>query len=241
MGIQQRFLHAVLAVRRHGLDPRELTPSVLSAAAVAVLPVTAAGISLSQDNLRVPLGWSSPDAAVAERQQTTLGDGPCLSAAAMGATVIADAEEIARQWPTYYAEIEKRTPFRSVAALPLRVEGQPVRGALDLYSERPDLGSILKFDEAETVAEAAADLLFGMLDEIYDGDERSLPAWIDEKSMSDRVAVWTAVGMMISAADLNDATALARLRAFAYSNDLTLDEAAARLVNRQLPLEAVIA
>ena len=241
MGLQRRYLEAVLGVRRTGMDTRELTPSVLSAAAVAVLPVTAAGISLSQESLRVPLGWSSPEAAVAERQQTTLGDGPCLSAAATGHGVIADADAIARRWPTYYAEIERRTPFRSVAAMPLRIEGQPVLAALDLYSVRPDLASILKVAEAEAVADAAAELLFGMLDNLYEGDERSLPTWIDERSMSDRVAVWTAVGLMVSAGDLDDADALARLRAFAYSNDLTLDEAAARMVNRQLAVEAVLA
>lgn len=240
MGLQQRYLQAVLGVRRHGIDTRELTPSVLAAASVAVLPVIAAGVSLSQNDLRVPLGWSSPDAAAAERQQTTIGDGPCLFAAATGQTVIADADEIASRWPAYYAAIQKRTPFRSVAALPLQVEGQPVLAALNLYSDRLDLGSILRFDDAETVAGVVAELLFGMLDEIYDGDERALPTWIDDQSMSDRVAVWTAVGMMISAADLDDASALARLRAFAYSNDLTLDEAAARLVDRQLPVESVI-
>jgi hypothetical protein len=240
MGVQRRYLQAVLGVRRHGTDARELTPSVLAAAAVAVLPVTAAGISLSQAKLRVPLGWSNNDAALAERQQTTLGDGPCLWAAATGAAVIADADAIAHQWPAYWREIEKRTPFRSVAALPLRVQGQPVLAALDLYAERPDLASILKLDEAETVAATVADLLFGMLDDLYDGDERSLPRWIDQQAAIDRVAVWTAVGMMIAAADLSDADALARLRAFARSNDLTLDAAATRLVDRQLPVRAVL-
>lgn len=241
MSIQQRYLRAVLGVRQPRAGTRELTPSVLAAAAVAVLPVTAAGISLSQGDLRVPLGWSDQDAAVAERQQTTLGDGPCLSAAASDRSVIADADDIARRWPAYFAAIETRTPFRSAAALPLRAPGQPVRAALDLYAERPDLGSVLKVDDAETVAQVAADLLFGMLDELNGGDERSLPTWIDDRSAMDRVAVWTAVGMVISAADLSDADALARLRAFAYSNDLTLDDAAARLVDRRLPLQAVLA
>jgi hypothetical protein len=90
------------------------------------------------------------------------------------------------------------------------------------------------------VAATVADLLFGMLDDLYDGDERSLPRWIDQQAAIDRVAVWTAVGMMIAAADLSDADALARLRAFASSNDLTLDAAATRLVDRQLPLRAVL-
>jgi len=175
MGVQQRYLQAVVGVRRHGDEGHELTPSVLAAAAVAVLPVTAAGISISQDPLRVPLGWSDARAAVAERQQTTLGEGPCLSASASGGSLVADAGAIADRWPAYYAEIEKRTPFRSVAALPLRLTGQPVLAALDLYAERPDLSSVLALDEAEAVATLTAELLFGLFDELYDGDERTLP------------------------------------------------------------------
>jgi len=75
---------------------------------------------------------------------------------------------------------------------------------------------------------------------LYDSDERTLPGWIDERSAIDRVMVWTAVGLLRSATDLDDADALARLRGFAYSNDLTLDAAAARLVERQLPVRAVL-
>jgi len=52
--------------------------------------------------------------------------------------------------------------------------------------------------------------------------------------------VWSAVGLMISATDLDDAAALARLRTFASSNDLTLDDAAARLIERRLPVQAVL-
>ena len=55
---------------------------MLAVAVVAVLPVTATGISLSQPKLRVPLEWSNADAALAERQQTSIGGGTCLAAAA---------------------------------------------------------------------------------------------------------------------------------------------------------------
>jgi|tagenome__1003787_1003787.scaffolds.fasta_scaffold20795293_1 hypothetical protein len=240
VGLQQRYLKAVLDVRPRGGDAGELTPAVLSAAAVRVLPVTAAGISLSQKLLRVPLGWSDASAAVAERQQTTIGDGPCLSAIAQGQSLIADAPSIEERWPPYWAELERRTPFRSVASLPLRVADQLTGAALDLYAERPDLSSVLALDEAEEVASALAGLLLGMLEEAYYGDHALEASWIDDQPAVDRLAVWTAVGLMVSAADLDDADALARLRAFAYSNDLSLDDAAAQVVDRQIPLRAVL-
>ena len=244
MGVEQRYLEAFLGVRRHGPGAGELTPTVLAAAAASVLPVTAAGISLTQ-KLRVPLGWSEEHAAVAERQQTTLGDGPCLSVAMTGEALVADAVCIAEQWPLYYAELERRTPFRSVAAVPLRVGDEAVGAVLDLYAERSDLSSVLPLEEVEAVGTACAGLLFGMLEEAYYGSESSWPSWIDDQAAVDRVAVWTAVGMLIAAGNLDDADAdadaLARLRAFAYSHDLSLDETAARLVERRLALHAVLA
>jgi len=240
VGVEQRYLEAVLGVRLRGAEAGELTPSVLAAAAAAVLPVEAAGISLTQ-KLRVPLGWSDEDAAVAERQQTTLGDGPCLSVAATGEALVADVGCIAEQWPLYYAEIERRTRFRSVAAVPLRVGDEAAGAVLDLYAERPDLSSVLTLEQVEAVGVACAGLLFGMLEEAYYGTESSLPSWVDDQATVDRMEVWTAVGMLMSAGNLNDGDALARLRGFAFSNDLSLDEAAARLVERQLPLHAVLA
>lgn len=240
MGLQQRYLEAVLEVRPRGADAAELTPGVLVAAVVGVLPVAAAGISLSQQLLRVPLGWSNAFAAVAERLQTTIGAGPCLSATAEGRALIADAHSIEERWPPYWAELERRTPFRSVASLPLRVGDQLTGAALDIYAERPDLSSVLALDEAEEVASALAGLLLGMLEEAYYGDHALEASWIDDQPAVDRLSVWSAVGLMVATGNLDHADALARLRAFAYSNDLSLDDAAARLLDRQVPLRAVL-
>ena len=66
------------------------TPSVLTAAAASVLSVDGAGISLIDDALRVPLGASSDVVSVAEQLQVTVGDGPCLSAAAAREPLAAD-------------------------------------------------------------------------------------------------------------------------------------------------------
>ena len=242
MGLRERYVEAVRVVQhRRGQD--ELTPSVLAAACLTVLPVDGASISMSQRRLRVPLGWSGDAAAIAERTQTTLGEGPCLTAAAASAALVVDADALVDRWPVYGVELTRRTPFRSVASIPLGTAGQPVFGALDLYALRPDLSTVLVLDEAAgAVGGPIASFLSGMLDEVYEYEVEP-PSWWDEGPAVDRADVWTAVGMLIAANefdDVDDTAALARLRGFAFRHDLTLDETADRLLNRQLTPDIVL-
>lgn len=240
MGLERQYFDAVMdaCLSEHGVT--ELSPTVLAMAAVAVLPVEGASISMIQPKLRVPLAWSSPYAEIAERHQTTLGDGPCLTAVLEAEPVLADAETVVSRWPLYYAEIERRTPFRSVVALPLRVDGKAPFAALDLHSERPDLSSVLELDGATSVAATAARMLAGLLDSVYTGDGRPLPSWFNDDAASDRIAVWTAVGMLLAHTGGDDVSALAQLRAYAYGHDLSLDETAARLVEREIDVKDVL-
>src|SRR3954451_2920134 len=190
MDLRQRYLNAV----RELLGPHlhdQLSPSMLAAACVSVLPVDGAGISITQRQLRVPLGWSSDDAADAERTQTTLGEGPCLTAAANEAALVADADAIAERWPVYQVELGRTTPFCSAASVRLRAPGQGVFGALNLYACRPNLSEVLALDEtADAVAEPVAALLIGMLGQPSDhesDDGANLPLRLDHDSAVARV------------------------------------------------------
>ena len=242
MRLRERYVEAVENVQ-HRRGQSELSPSVLAEACVAVLPVDGAGISMSQRQLRVPLGWSGDHAATAERTQTTLGEGPCLSAAAASTALVVDADALVGRWPVYGVELTRRTPFRSVASIPLGTPGQPVFGALNLYASRPDLSAVLALDEAESAVGAPiAAFLNGVLDEVYECGVDP-PSWWGYGPAVGRADVWTAVGMLIAANefdDVDDTSALARLRGFAFRHDLTLDETADRLLNRQLTPDIVL-
>jgi len=238
--LRQRYLDAVRGLLGPHLHD-QLSPSMLAGASVSVLPVDGAGISMSDPRLRVPLGWSSEDAAATERLQTTLGEGPCLTAAAQESALVADADAIARRWPVYQVELNQQTPFCSVASVPLRVPGGDVFGALNLYAYRPDLSAVLAQDETREVAEPAAAMLIGMLASPgKDRPDDGLPLRLDQESAVARSEVWMAVGMLIANSALTDMTALALLRGFAFSQEITLDDAAHRLVERFLPVEAVL-
>src|SRR3954471_8525889 len=60
----------------------ELLPTRLTRACLAVLPAAdGAGLSLLDNDFRVPIGATDDVAALAERLQFTIGEGPCLDAA----------------------------------------------------------------------------------------------------------------------------------------------------------------
>src|ERR1700712_1960277 len=115
----------------------ELLPVRLARACVAVLPVTGAGLSLLNDDFRVPLGASDDAAETAERLQFTQGEGPCLNAARSGRVVIAQAEQIEPRWPAFGEQFFQQTPFRAAISIPLPLTADQ-RGALDLYLNDAD-------------------------------------------------------------------------------------------------------
>lgn len=236
MDTAQRFFDEVLEALASTGSEWGSTPSVLSTAAVSVLPVDGAGISLIDDALRVPLGASSAAVTVAEQLQVTLGDGPCLAAAADHEPLVADAETMAGRWPVYAIRLTECTPFRSVAAVPLYDHPGHAFGALDLYSIRPDAPSELDLATATAVAAEMAKFLTGALPRRNGGVDDDLDGWLDLSPAAGRMEVWTAVGMVMHEYRERDSTALARLRGYAFANDLTLDQLASSVLERRVPL-----
>ena len=210
------------------------TPSVLAAAAASVLPVDGAGISLIDDALRVPLGASAAAVTVAEQLQVTLGEGPCLTAAAARESLVADAATMASRWPVYAIELTAKTPFRSVAAVPLYDRPAHVFGALNLYSVRPVHPADFDLGVADEVATEMARFLTGELPRPDGSVEEDLDGWLDLPPAADRIEVWSAVGLVMSEFEEGDATALSRLRGYAFANDLTLDQLARNVLDRSV-------
>lgn len=213
---------------------------VLAQACVEVLPVAGAGLSIT-DELRVPLGASDDDSAHVERLQFTLGEGPCLSATQQKSPQAADLATIAVRWPMFHRHFIE-TPFRSVIALPLLSRDRRLRfGALDLYLTAPEAVSDLFIAQVSaSVADPIAAVLFGS-EAVTSGGHVTLPPWFDNEPVVDRLHVWVAVGMLIEHAGMSNADALAALRAYAFSHDVTLDDLADELMNDRLRPDALLA
>lgn len=234
MSILERFSVA-LAASAVELPGPELVPERLARAAAQVLPVDGAGLSLFfTSGRRLPLGASDDESAVAERLQFTVGEGPCLSAHAAGRPITADEATIRLRWPAFYEELSARTAIRGVISLPMEDEFRGF-GAVDLYLAAPgDVRAVSLADALDVVAEVAA---------VFRATNRRAspradgPAWLDAPSAERRSLVWQAMGFVNAGLGICSADALELLRAHAYGEGMDLDEVAARVVARELPLE----
>lgn len=173
------------------------------------------------------LVWRSDDVAVAlDELQFTIGEGPCVEAAAGAQVFEADlAGSQPGRWPGFTAAALE-LGVRAVFALPLAFG--PVRlGVFELHRDRPGalagdaLGDALAFVQA-----AAAELA-----EIPAAQALALEL---EESAFPRRRVHQAAGMISVQAGVSVAEALVRLRAYAYSHGRPVSEVAGDVVERRL-------
>jgi hypothetical protein len=237
-GVAERFQSAWTGADDVSTTNAELLPVRLARACVEVLAVDGAGLSLMQDDFRVPLGASDETASLAERLQFTQGEGPCLTAALERRSIAVDSDAIERRWPVFARELMTRTPYRALLSLPLALSAG-TSGALDLYVvTETNLGAVSLADAA-TVADGIVHTL--RLAEETTGASRwtdePYPAWLEGPTTGERRLVWVATGMVMTALDMAAADALDVLRGYAYGHDTVLDDVAAALVDGTLSPE----
>ncbi|NAZ74343.1 GAF domain-containing protein [Kineococcus sp. T13] len=222
-----------------------LLPSTLARACAGVLGVDGAGISvMSGSGIRLPLGASDDSAALAERLQFTIGEGPCFQAQQSGRPVHADAAAMSARWPALAQEHLQRTPFRFVLSLPL-LRSQSSIGALDLYRRAPGAqasGVQEPAVDAEQLTAAAAPIAASITSILLGTAPQEVPvqvqvsgaSWLDTPAVLSREQVWIAIGMVNVVLRLDADDALALLRAHAYAGGQTLDEVVDAVVSQRI-------
>jgi hypothetical protein len=229
-----------------GASPPELAgpallPARLARACAAALGVDGAGLSLHVGALRTPLGASDEATAHAERQQFTLGDGPCLRAHDDGSQIAFAPHDIERNWPELYASIVTDTPFRAVLSVPLPPPLGPLV-VLDLYVRDP--ADLPRLDRAEVAAVAGCttqELALTVTGPEFPDDGSN---WLDGPDARRRARVWQAMGLVGIAFDLDAADAIAAMQAAAVGSDRVVDDVAddivaGRLTPQDLPAAPV--
>jgi GAF domain/ANTAR domain len=212
----------------------------LCAACLPLLGIDAAAISLiDEGESRGTFGASDAAARLLDSLQFTAGEGPCLEAAhTMVPVLVPDlhAQDEPR-WPAF-KDAAERSGVRAVFALPIRV-GMIGLGALDLFRSVPGPLSTAQLTDALMVADAATQILLDLVDEssTVTGRDDPLAQWAQVASLS-RVEVYQATGMLMAQLDLSPASALVRLRAYAFANELTASEVAQLVTSRDLRMEA---
>jgi hypothetical protein len=239
--IADRFGVALSSLPAVADDSTQLLPTQLVTAGAQVLGADGAGMSFISTHLRVPLGASNADAAAAERLQFTTGEGPCLQALSGRTEIRASQDDIARRWPLFNDELLRRTPYRSIAAVPLRVT-PTIEGALDLYYVNASAAFTADLADADAVAGEIAHRLRLALSPTEPSlvtPDATVPAWVYSPSARIRLRTWIATGVLMARFEVAASDALDRLRAYAYSRELDLDEVAGALIEGTLDPDTV--
>ncbi|MEV6202460.1 GAF and ANTAR domain-containing protein [Streptomyces sp. NPDC051771] len=199
-------------------------PASLCRACVDLLDVTGASVSLGGNNEAQMLWWSSdPVAGQLAEAQYTLGDGPCRSALALTAPVLASDlanGTDARRWPVF-AQQAVALGVRAAFSIPLASAGLAV-GTLDLYRDRPGPLSERDRSFAFPAADAITTALLAIHSQEPPGGEA---AWLDAAEI-DHEEVHQATGMIMVFLGLDAPQSLARLRAHAFAQGQSVTEAA---------------
>jgi hypothetical protein len=205
------------------------------AAAVARVQVTGAWLSAgsSGDGGHLMRATDEVSQRLAELQ-LTLGEGPSLDAFASGGPALASDladREAGRRWPTF-TPAACAAGAAAVFAFPLAV-GAIRAGILGLYRDRPDPLAGRQLGDALLFADTATLLLLNAQANGSSVAESDLqPAHFPWH----RAEIDQATGMLTEQLGVNIADAFARLRAYAYANDLRLTDVARDIVARRLRL-----
>jgi hypothetical protein len=230
-----------LIAERASLQGAAVSAAHACAVAVAVGGVDGGWLSVMSDPARRALVHATDGrAAEQDELQFTLGEGPCADAFGSGNPVlVADLEAPGwRAWWPGFAVAGVAAGAAAVFVFPL-VQGAIRVGVLGLYRESPGSLSPGALADVLVCADAALLLLLHSragVDGNEDGGARE--GWAQDGWADDHARVYQATGMVSAQRRTGLEEALAVLRGYAFSHDLTLDEVAAAVVSRQLRLDA---
>jgi hypothetical protein len=203
----------------------------LVCACVKALDVTGAGIMLMiDDEHRGTLGTSDAAIAMVEELQFALGEGPCVDAYRTSHPVSEPdlGDPVEHRWHEFSGPA-LAAGVAAIFGFPLLIGGARL-GALNLYSDRPGDLRPQQYADALVMADLAARAILDLQAEATPG---SLPKELASGARM-RSVVHQASGMVSEQLGLPVRDALARLRAYSYAEERSIDEVARDVVNRTL-------
>ena len=148
---------------------------------VAILPVSAAGVTVIEPGLRPRyVAASDEDALRFEQLQSSLGEGPCLTAAESGAPVVIPDLRGEHPYPRF-GPAAMAAGMAAVFTFPLR-HANGCLGALDLY--RDEVGPLSS--SAQSAAQTLADVAAAYIINAQSREEAAMLAgWLHDQSLHD--------------------------------------------------------
>jgi hypothetical protein len=220
-----------------GRAPGTERADALCATCVGLFDMDGAAVSVVLDGASSgTFGSSSETSRRMDEYQFTFGEGPCLDAVASHRSVLVqdlDAPQEQR-WPVLRGALLE-DGIRGVFAVPIMITSVCV-GALDLFRSRPGPLEGVALAGALLAAELASMPLLDLMNQPRDlADREDAPD--DPPHEADRVEVYQATGMLISALGVDADEALVRLRAHAMAADQTASQVARAIIERRLMLD----
>lgn len=213
-----------------GLDPATY-PRQICGTAASFLGGDGAGLNLVNEQGIPGAIWASNDFARSiEDLQFALGEGPTLDALRRRApALVSDLAQEPARWPIFGPEA-LALGVSAIFSFPLQL-GTIRLGALDLFDKNPRVLS------NDTLADALvlADVLTQDFIDLQAGGELRFPM-VNRPGQPSRVH--QATGMVSAQIDSDLASSLARIRAYAFANELTIFEVAEQVLARSLRFEA---
>jgi GAF domain-containing protein len=200
-----------------------------------VTGVSGAGIMLMSDDLALGSVCSSNEVSqLIEDLQFTLGEGPCVDAHTYGRPVLEPdlADPETPRWLAFSPRAVA-ADARAVFGFPLQV-GTVRLGALNLYRDRPGPLSDDQHADSLVLADVAAQVVLTMqanspLEGVASELDRGANFHLIEHQASGMVAAQLGVSVV---------EALIRIRAHAFSHDLTVVDVAQAVVDRRLRFDS---
>jgi hypothetical protein len=225
---------ALVASRLASVDGQSRIEGVL-ALCVEMLDVTGASLAVIAEGQHLgSFAMTGASAAAVDELQFSLGEGPCIAAdRALTPVLEPDLTTAVGDWPAF-APAALDMGVAAVFAFPLRV-GVVHLGVLTLYrSHAGDLDAV-DLADAITLVRVATHLLLDLEGHLPPG---SLPVHLADV-VDHRAAVHQASGMVAAQLGTDVRIALGRLRAYAWSRDLSLGDVAGDVVARRLRFDAL--
>lgn len=195
---------------------------VLTRRCVELLPVTAAGVLLSDHRGQLhPMAASDEVARLLELFELQTDEGPCLDCFRGGSPVVnAGLNAVGTAWPTFAAHA-RDSGYAIAHALPLRLRDTVV-GALNLFADTPEPLADADVDLGRSLAEAAA---IGILHQraVAHGAEATVQL---QRALTSRIMIEQAKGVLAERMQVHVDDAFTVLRDHARRHSLPLSEVA---------------
>jgi hypothetical protein len=210
-----------------GADPATY-PQRVCAAGVDLLGVDGVGLTLMTQTQLGAVWASDRESLTVVNLQFALGEGPALDAFHLGSLALEPSlASSPTRWPFFGPEALD-LGVRAVFSFPLQV-GVICLGALNLFQHHPGFLSPDELADALVLTDVVTE-------DLLDLQAQGALHWAPSDHLGQRARVHQATGMVSVQIGSDMGTALARLRAYAFANDITIFEVVDQVLSRTLRL-----